>query len=205
MMARPTETRFEALHRGRKSAFAGRDNELGMLRRRWDWASTGKGQVVPISCEPGIGKSRLVYALFEAISDLLNHAFRFQCSPYHANSALQRFVERLQRVMGIFADDGHDIKLAKLATWITNAGQEPDTIAPLLAPYLGVDAAPAFQFLLSHGSARRSFCSRHSQTARSRWLRERQFSSLSRMRIGLIPRRTNSSGFTSIAPRTPRF
>jgi predicted ATPase len=62
------ESRFEALHAGGLTELVGREEELELLLRRWSKAKTGEGQVVVLSGEPGIGKSRLTAALLERIS-----------------------------------------------------------------------------------------------------------------------------------------
>src|SRR4029079_4633615 len=59
------ESRFEALHAGGMTALVGREEELELLLRRWSRAKTAEGQVVLLSGEPGIGKSRLTAALLE--------------------------------------------------------------------------------------------------------------------------------------------
>jgi class 3 adenylate cyclase len=62
------ESRFEALHAGGVTELVGREEELELLLRRWSKAKTGEGQVVLLSGEPGIGKSRLTAALLERIA-----------------------------------------------------------------------------------------------------------------------------------------
>jgi hypothetical protein len=59
------ESRFEALHASGLTELVGREEELEILLRRWSKAKTGEGQVVLLSGEPGIGKSRLTAALLE--------------------------------------------------------------------------------------------------------------------------------------------
>ena len=61
-------SRFEALHGSGLTDLVGRDEELELLLRRWSRAKAGEGQVILLSGEPGIGKSRLTAALVEAIA-----------------------------------------------------------------------------------------------------------------------------------------
>jgi class 3 adenylate cyclase len=81
------EGRFEALHGERITPLVGREHELGILLERWAWAKDGDGQLVLLSGEPGIGKSRLLRALRERIADEPYTPLSCYCSPYHTNSA----------------------------------------------------------------------------------------------------------------------
>ena len=62
------ESRFEALHGSALTPLVGRDEELDLLLRRWARAKAGAGQVVLISGEPGIGKSRIAAAMEERLA-----------------------------------------------------------------------------------------------------------------------------------------
>ena len=74
LRASSVESRFEALHAGGLTALVGRDEELELLLRRWSKAKTGEGQVVLLSGEAGIGKSRLTAALLERLAGRTAHA-----------------------------------------------------------------------------------------------------------------------------------
>jgi class 3 adenylate cyclase len=81
-------SRFEALRGSALSPLVGRDEEIDLLLRRWARAKAGDGQVVLVSGEPGIGKSRIVAALAERLHDEPHLRLRYFCSPYHQDSAL---------------------------------------------------------------------------------------------------------------------
>jgi AAA ATPase domain len=79
------ESRFEALHTGALTELVGREEELDLLLRRWSKATTGEGQVVLLSGEPGIGKSRLTAALMERLAGEPPTRLRYFCSPQHTD------------------------------------------------------------------------------------------------------------------------
>jgi hypothetical protein len=81
------ESRFEALHASGMTELVGREEELEILLRRWSRAKTGEGQVVLLSGEAGIGKSRLTAALLETIASEPHTRLRYFCSPQHTDSA----------------------------------------------------------------------------------------------------------------------
>jgi class 3 adenylate cyclase len=88
-------SRFEALHGSALTPLVGRDEEIDLLLRRWARAKGGEGQVVLISGEPGIGKSRITTALGERLRAEPHLRLRYFCSPYHQDSALYPFIEQL--------------------------------------------------------------------------------------------------------------
>jgi class 3 adenylate cyclase len=107
-------SRFEALHGPALSPLIGRDEEIELLLRRWARAKAGDGQVVLISGEPGLGKSRLTAALEERLHTEPHLRLRYFCSPYHQDSALYPFVDQLGRAAGFARDDLPASKLEKL-------------------------------------------------------------------------------------------
>ena len=90
------ESRFDALHASGLTELVGRDEELELLLRRWSKAKTGEGQVVLLSGEPGIGKSRLTAALFERIASAI--ALRLNQRP-RKTLGFQTPADRLQAVL----------------------------------------------------------------------------------------------------------
>jgi predicted AAA+ superfamily ATPase len=82
------ESRFEALHAGALTELVGREEELELLLRCWSKAKTGQGQMVLLSGEAGIGKSRLTAALLERLAAEPHTRLRYFCSPQHTDSAL---------------------------------------------------------------------------------------------------------------------
>ena len=88
LRASSVESRFEALHTTGLTALVGREEEVELLLRRWTRAKTGQGQVVLLSGEAGIGKSRLTAALLERLGGEPHTRLRYFCSPQHTDSAL---------------------------------------------------------------------------------------------------------------------
>jgi predicted ATPase len=108
------ESRFEALHATGLTALVGREEECELLLRRWSRAKTGEGQVVLLSGEPGIGKSRLTAALLERLAAEPHTRLRYFCSPQHTDSALFPIIGQMQRGAGMAHDDTPGARLDKL-------------------------------------------------------------------------------------------
>jgi class 3 adenylate cyclase len=90
------ESRFEALHAADLTALVGREEELELLLRRWSRAKTSEGQVVLLSGEAGIGKSRLTASLMERLVGEPHTRLRYFCSPQHTDSALYPIISQME-------------------------------------------------------------------------------------------------------------
>lgn len=127
------QSRFQVVARKGLTPLVGREHEFGLLRERWERVRDGEGQVVLLSGEPGIGKSRLV----EALKDSLKHegvsCLELRCSPYHQNSALYPVLEHLQRVLQFQPTDSSEQKLEKLEQRLSRSRLDPKETVPLLA------------------------------------------------------------------------
>ena len=108
------EGRFEAMHATGLTALVGREEELEVLLRRWSRAKSGEGQLVLLSGEAGIGKSRLTAALMERLAPEPHTRLRYFCSPQHTDSALYPINSQMERAAGFAHDDTAQAKLDKL-------------------------------------------------------------------------------------------
>ncbi len=137
-------SRFEAVHQGDVGAHVGRDHETAELNRLWKEACSGSGQVVMISGEPGIGKSRVVQALRDDIGDAPHHPVRLQCSAHYSSTALYPFIDYLRRASQISRDDDDEVRITKLAELLVIAGQVPEQRIALLSALLSISASARF-------------------------------------------------------------
>ena len=134
------EGRFEALRGAALTPLVGREQELALLLDRWARARDGEGQVVLLSGEPGIGKSRLVRALRERLADEPHTPLSYQCSPHHTGSALWPVAEQIERAAGIRRDDPPEANLDRLEALLGQATADLATAVPLVAELLGLPA-----------------------------------------------------------------
>lgn len=149
------EGRFDALH-GVATPLVGRAAEVQLLLDCWQQARAGKGQVVLLSGEPGIGKSRLIAALQERLDREPHARLRYFCSPYHVNSALHPIIKQLERAAGVHRDDDTDTKLDKLEVMLRRIVSDIDEPGRLLAELLSIDAADRYAPINLAGPARKA-------------------------------------------------
>jgi class 3 adenylate cyclase/predicted ATPase len=116
----------------------GREEESGLLRRRWDQSKAGLGQVVLISGEAGIGKSALVEGLRAQVRAEGLPRIAVRCSPYHTNSALYPVITHLEHLFEFAPDDSPTSRLAKLEAGLGPSGLPLDEVVPLFAGLLSV-------------------------------------------------------------------
>ena len=132
------ESRFEAARGAVLTHIVGRDAELQTLNDRWLAAESGDGQIVLLSGEAGIGKSRLLQDLRDRVSKGPHIRVRYQCSPYHTNSALHPTIQYWTRVAGITLDDDGAGKLEKLEHFLREMADDSLADVPLFANLLSL-------------------------------------------------------------------
>jgi hypothetical protein len=129
------DSRFEALHATDLTPLVGRDEEMELLLRRWERAKGGSGQVVLISGEAGIGKSRVAAALLGRIGKEPHTRLRYFCSPHHTDSAFYPLIHQLERAAAFQRDDDARTRAEKLDALLsraTAAAEDNRLIADLL-------------------------------------------------------------------------
>ena len=142
--AASTESRFEAAHASRLTGFVGREAESADLVSRQRRAFEGRGQIVLISGEAGIGKSRLAAWVAEQAGEFPHTRLRYQCSPYHRDSALYPFAQQFERAAGLATQDGPEAKLDKLEQLLAQAADRLDEVAPLIAAMLSISTGTRY-------------------------------------------------------------
>jgi len=133
-------SRFEALRGSALTRLVGRDDEIDLLLRRWARAKAGDGQIVLVSGEPGLGKSRITAALEEGLHAEPHLRLRYFCSPYHQDSALFPFIDQLGRAAGFARDDPPATRLEKLEGVLARAAP-PDEDVAFLADLLSLPSS----------------------------------------------------------------
>ncbi len=141
---RPTESRFDAAHAGGLTTFIGREHEFGLLSDRWRQAKSGEGQVVLISGEAGIGKSRITNMLRKQVSDEPHARLHLQCSPYYTSTAFYPFIGQLERAAAFEPDDSPSTRLDKLERLLGRSTDAVGDVAPLFAALLSVPAGERY-------------------------------------------------------------
>ena len=150
LRAGSAESRFEALHASGLTALIGRAEETELLLRLWSKAKGGEGQVVLLSGEAGIGKSRVTAALLEHLSSEPHTRLRYFCSPQHTDSAFYPIIGQMERAAGLSRDETAAARLDKLDALLaqsSSSSQDAALFADLLSlpndgRYPALDLAP---------------------------------------------------------------
>lgn len=132
-------------------ALVGRDVEVQLLLDRWGKARNGAGQVVLVSAEPGVGKSRVLQELRSRLPERTKR-MTFYCSPYYKGSALYPVIESIQRTLDARCARSHLQAYEELCVWIGELGLQETLAVPLIAPLLSL-VTPECDDALSLGAS----------------------------------------------------
>ncbi len=131
-------SRFSAERTVGAASFVGRTQEVALILDRWQMAKQNEGQVVVLSGEPGMGKSRILDGVCERLGDETYYHLICQCSSYHTNSALHPIIRNLEHAAGFTPEDSPALKLQKLETMLSASNNFSETTALLLADLLSI-------------------------------------------------------------------
>jgi class 3 adenylate cyclase/tetratricopeptide (TPR) repeat protein len=132
------QSRLEAGSNTGLTPLVGREEEVAFLQRRWEQVTAGRGQVVLLGGEPGIGKSRLVRVLTDRLAGEAYVRIEWRCSPYHQSSAFHPVIEQLRRLLHFDRDDTSEDRLSKLEGMLAQHGLTLPDAVPLLAALLSL-------------------------------------------------------------------
>jgi class 3 adenylate cyclase/tetratricopeptide (TPR) repeat protein len=135
--------RFAALHAARLVPLVDREEELALLLSRWELARAGRGQLVLLAGDPGIGKSRLIAELRARLRGEPHTNLRYFCSPYYQASPLYPVIARLEYEAGFVRHDGPPDKLRKLEALLMPGSPSSEDVS-LIADLLGIPANESF-------------------------------------------------------------
>jgi class 3 adenylate cyclase len=134
------ESRFAAIRARGRLPLVGRAHEMGLTLDRWRLARLGEGQIVTVIGEPGIGKSRLLEALQEALCGESHTRVYLQCSPYHSDSTLYPLIQHLNRAARFVATDSPSARIEKLRSLFERRAASDPMAIPLLAELFSIPA-----------------------------------------------------------------
>ena len=138
LCSKSSTSRFESSHAIQLTNFVGREQEISLLLGRWREAIDGEGQVVLLSGEAGIGKSRIVHTLGDRLADARYQTIQFQCSPYHTNTAFYPAINFLREAAGLTSQDSAEAQLNKLDALARESGIDTQDTVALFADLLSI-------------------------------------------------------------------
>jgi len=141
------QSRLDAAVLSRLTPLVGREEEVALLQQRWEQVKAGQGQVVLLSGEAGIGKSRLVQVLKDHVAHEPHARIEWRGSSYHQQSALYPVIAHLHRLLQWRENETPQEKLHTLETTLAAAGLTLPEVVPLLAALLSLPLPPHYPAL----------------------------------------------------------
>lgn len=137
-------SRFEATLRRGLTPLVGREEEIGLLLKRWQQAKDAEGQVVLLCGEAGAGKSRIIESFHERLGEEPHSRVLYYGSPYHQHTAFYPVIEQLTRALRFGKDDTPSQKLDKLDTVLADLALPIADVGPVLATFLALPASERY-------------------------------------------------------------
>jgi class 3 adenylate cyclase/tetratricopeptide (TPR) repeat protein len=131
-------SKLEVSAAGGLTPFVGREGETGSLTEKWREAGAGRGPVVLLTGEPGIGKSRHVRVLKERLAHEAAGVLECYCSPTFQSSALRPVIEMIEHRLGFPRGSSPEQQIARIEVEVAQAGLDPATAVPIIASLLAV-------------------------------------------------------------------
>jgi class 3 adenylate cyclase/predicted ATPase len=140
LMESAARSRLDVAETAGLTPLVGREQEVDMMFTHWEQAKSGKGRVVLLHGEPGIGKSRLVIVLKEYVSkEPDSWLVECHCSPFYRNSAFYPIIDLFERVLLSYdPEDSSMDKLRKLEGFLVKYDLAPDEMVPLFSSLLSI-------------------------------------------------------------------
>ncbi len=129
-------SRFEATLRRGLTPLVGRQEEINLLLKRWDQAKDGEGQVVLLSSEPGVGKSRILQSFQDKVEGEAGEIVHYICSTYHRDTPFYPVISQLERMLAVGKNDTAEQTLDRLDAFLGEQGLTAAEYGPLLAGLL---------------------------------------------------------------------
>jgi predicted ATPase len=140
-----SENRFESARAGELTPFVGREHEIGLLLDRWSLVQEGEGQVILLSGEPGIGKSRILTELRVRLESHHDAILSFHCSPYYVHSAFYPIIASFERALQLHRGATPEAKLDTLEAMLVDRYGRPRDDARFLAAMLAIPIGQRYQ------------------------------------------------------------
>jgi class 3 adenylate cyclase/tetratricopeptide (TPR) repeat protein len=136
--ASAAQSRLDVAEAAGWTPLVGRESEVTLLLERWEQSQARLGQVVLLSGEAGIGKSRLVEVVRQRVASAGSPCIVLRCSPYHTHSALYPVIQHLQQVLEWRRDETPAATLDRLERTLQVYDLAADEAVPLVAALLSV-------------------------------------------------------------------
>src|ERR1043166_2519986 len=149
------QSNFEARAVRGLVSLVGREEEVGLLFKRWRQAIEGEGQTILLSGEAGVGKSRVLSEFRGRVKDEVRNRVLYYCSPYHRDTPYFPVIEQLERALRFAKDDTSAHKLAKLEAQLNELSLPLVQLVPVLASLFALPTGTRYPSVAASGEDRK--------------------------------------------------